>query len=206
MGPTGTEQAQMTGDPTAAYKWFDPAQMEGINQESAQRQRAGLAQYGQQQKGALSGLQSGYNSALGNQGLNYDPSGVNSALSAGNAGIAGSYDPNSLQQSKDFANKYQMTDADVQGMENQSATTQHNLAQGKFDQVQQAAANSGYNSPMALANAQGAIQRQGDVNAGDAALNAQVAAKQMQAARLYGTETNRQQTAANAANTGIGVA
>ena len=206
MAPTSAEQAGMTGDTGSYYNWFNPQQMSDMQTGSAQAQRNYLNQMGTQQGDALGQMQTSYGSALQNQGLNYDPSGVNSALTAGNAGIQGSYDPNSLQQNANFAKNYQMSDADVQAMQNQAATTQHNLAQGKFDQIQQAAANSGYNSPMALAHANEQLQLQGDINAGDEALNAQVAAKNMQAQRLYGTETNRQQTAANAANTNIGVA
>ena len=198
LNPTEAETAGMTGN-TASYKnYFDPANMDAVDRSSAEFQRAQLNAAGQGQNEAIAQQANANNNysqelhgAIDPSKLSYDPSAISKALASGDTRIAGSYDPNNLTQSQDFVNRYRMTDRNVDDMTTQAGTTQGNLERSKEDQVKQAAAASGTNSPMALAAAMGRMQTTSDAQAGDAMLNARIAAQHEQAAREQQIEQGR---------------
>ncbi len=198
LNPTASETAGMTGNVGSYSNYFDPANMDAVDRSSADFQRAQLNQAGGAQNEAIAGQANANNvynqdlkGAIDPSKLSYDPSGVNSALGAGDTRIAGSYDPNNLTQSQDFVNRYRMTNGQVNDMTTAAGTTEGNLTRARQDQVAQAAAASGTNSPMALAAAMNRMQTTSDAQAGDAMLNARIAARNQQAQREQTIESGR---------------
>ncbi len=183
---TPDEQAGITGNPQFIRAATDPAYQEQITQDSADAQRA-----------ATGGLQKGLNDSFTpadlrqSQGyrdrqqgaLDEEGNKIGGTLSGERGDLNSAIDPGKLGLSGDFTGRYRMTDQDVQDMETQAGTTVGQKSQAQEDAIRHMAAAEGNSSPLAIAAAEAQVKRQGDADAGDAMLNARIAAKNAQANR-----------------------
>ena len=183
LGPSTQQTAAMTGDPYAPVKTM-----------------------GQQTTGAINGMNDTMNWAngtmagdlQGNEQTYATQAGTNEADS--DARIRSAIDPTQLGLTADASGKLRMSDADVQGMQNQAATTQQNEFASAVGDLERNAAATGNASPMAVAAARSRLERQASAAKGDAMLNARLGATaaQRQAESNYqGLRLNANQAYAN---------
>lgn len=135
---------------------------------------------------AVSGAKSGAASAISGAA-----GGIGSALGTEATGISKASDNPALQLDPSFLGKYQMSDKDVQDLENQAGTSIGNKYQTDLDTMNRQAAAQGNTSPLALEAARQSLLRQEGGAAADATTNARIAAKGAQAQRLQTGEGMR---------------
>ncbi len=191
---TGDEQNSISGDPNKARANFDPARNQAMMNEQTDNAH-----------GAINGMERGVNGALGNQATNtrnaVDTSGVGNTqpyrdeqsaeLNQGGNATRSAVNNQNLGVSDQYTRDHAFTDQDAQNMKTAAMTGVGQATMSQQDQVSRAAAASGYNSPMALAAGLNRLQREGGAQEQDAALQAQVAAKNLQLQTAQGTENTR---------------
>jgi hypothetical protein len=195
LNPTDAEWYGMMGDPNRYRGWFDPQQMEAIDNDAAQQQRQAVERTGQRLDEGYAREQEGYNQAIDpnrlRQSGGFNQS-IDSAMLAGESGVRGAIDPNRLRMDAGFADRYRMSDADVQGYQNLAASNVASKYGAMMGDVQRDAAASGNAGPMAVAAARARLAREAGSTSADAQLQARLAAKQEQAGREYDIEGMRQ--------------
>lgn len=198
---TPDEQQQIAGNPQAAQ---DVA-TQGISNEGAM-----LNQYQGNLGGTLSDYQQNLSGQVGNYG-NYTSAGLNTL----NSGLSGASSPGAfgaLNTAVDNpalgyeGQEKQMTDAQVQQMQQAAATTVGNQYESAEDQLQRQAAAAGNTSPLAVAAANARLQTQSAAGAADAETAAAIQAQQAQATRANQIEQQRQGETATQAGMEAGAA
>jgi hypothetical protein len=213
---TNEEQAGIRGNPGSQYNWFNPEQTEGIANETGGNMDLALDTYGNQGRGAWSGMSENTRGAIGaanllptqdymdqqDNALNTGGTNIRGAFDSGEGAVRGAYGEGlsavrgftgneDLGVSGDFMENYQFSDADADNMKTAAATSVGNLTRARQDAVNRAAAQSGYNSPMAMAAGYQELSRTGDADAADARLNAEVQAKRLGLDVTRGREDTR---------------
>ena len=195
MDPSDAEWMNMSGDPNRYRGWFDPQQMEAIDNDAATLQRQAVDRTGQRLDEGYAAEQHGYDMAIDpnrlRQSGGFNQS-IDSAMLAGEGSVRGTIDPNRLRMDPGFADRYRMSDADVQGYQNLAASNVASKYGGMRGDIQRDAAASGNAGALAVAAAQSRLSREAASTSADAQLQARLAAKQEQADREYGIEGMRQ--------------
>lgn len=179
---TPDEQRAMLGDPYAARERFRPEQQYQIAREGGQRERElrGEAtpriretymdpallmspEFAAQQRGTLGGMY---------------------------AGVRGAFDPQALSLSEGFAERYPMSDVEVQEFGDLGARMASERFRGLFDAAQRQGGAAGTPS-LATAALQGRLERQAGISAADAGTTARLQALAAQRDQMLKAEQER---------------
>lgn len=207
LSPSDEEFAGEMGDVNkfGSYLTRDKiAQMEQADRESASYQRDAYGRAAGGQKSAIDEQAGGYDKAIDRSKLSIGDYGKRAAntLASGESAVRGTINKDDLSLSKDFAGKYNMSDADVQGEINKAATNVQNSYGAAKDDLTRSAMASGNADALAVAAGRSRLEHQSAADASDSMTNARIAAKAEQAARLGTSESMR----LNAAGTYAGLA
>lgn len=195
-GYSATDRAAIQGNPNAGFQYYNPTELQGdtsdyagnLNRAAQQGQeylQAGPTNQTTWQGGinknletaggeAVSGIQGGLDTAVGGYGTN-----LNAAV-----------DPSKLTVGSQL-NGYELSPEEAQNIRNVAAQTTQGQYGKMSKQAQLQAEAQGNTSPAALAAIQENLGRQGAIDAGNAASQAELAANQTAANRLLSkTQTN----------------
>jgi hypothetical protein len=207
LAPTQAQSAAMLGDPNSLYNSFDPNAILNTVNTSQGNQQQFLTNADTALGTAQANMGAGYDSAMSNPGLSYDPTGsfLNSVEGAytGAASNIGAADTNAnLSLTNDLnPNTYNMSDAQVQQIENQAATGVGAATAAQNQAYENAALASGNADPMSVAALQQQNRVQGDEASAAAVTNATLAAQ----AQQRSLEMNYAQTQLGAQQTESGM-
>ena len=194
MYQTDAERAAAEGDTNSYYGWYDPAQQESIDRDSAQWQRneyrGGVGRMDTAtdvQDAAMQGatdptrlrLDAGY----GGQQMD--------AVGGMESNVRGAIDPTKLSLSERFQGRYPMSDEDVELRATEGAQRVGNQYRSAIGELQQSALEAGNASPMAVAAARARLDRQSASDAALTSLSLKNAARQEQAQREKDLESMR---------------
>lgn len=180
---TPEEQAGIAGNPNQRRGYFNPAQTEGIANETAGNVNRELDQWGQNGRGAYSTMSDNTRNAI--TGSHLAPSQgymdqQDTAINSGEGNVRrsiGSYGSSINSYMADPQMSF--SPQDEANMVQSASTSIGNSTRAARDRVGREAAASGNQSALALASGLNDLQTQGDINAEDAALNAKVSARQL---------------------------
>lgn len=169
------EQASIAGSPFAARD-LAAGQMQYLGDVSAggeQRQREAADYMGRLYEDATVGM-------AGQLGVNeaYLPAQTQNIANTA-TGYSEIVDPRYLGVSDEFWGRYDVTPRDQQNLKDAAARREMIGSQAQNDALERRAAAQGNTSPLAIAAAQNRARLYGRQNAADAALNADIAAKQL---------------------------
>jgi hypothetical protein len=166
MNPNATETAGIQGNP---YGGRDIAVETSANMTGDLGKTAGQ----------LSGMEQQQAVDQGNTVNGYGSVALNN-LGAGQGAVRGAIDYNKLGLNATADQRMQMTDKDVQDIENQAGTTVQNRYASAIGDLARNANAAGNATPMAVAAARARLENQSAAGAGDAMTNARIQATQAQ--------------------------
>ena len=183
---TEQERVENTGDPNRPEQYFDPAWYDSLNTEGNARINESTAQGAAGTREAFGRGATGLRGSMDPEALRLRGgygNDVNSSLSGAEGNVRGILDRDRLTQSRDFVNRYRMTDRDVNDYTQSAALTQGALNRGRVGAVNRAAAATGGANPLALAAGLNNLSLTSDQQGQDAMLRARIAARGEQADR-----------------------
>lgn len=207
------EQDEIRGNPYAARDFVRPDYLTSVAQEGNKRTLENYGQMADGMRGALNtdalrmskslpgqvlGTLDGSDAAVRgaiSQGIKADPNFAGTLMgdvAAGEEATRGTIDAGRLRQDAQFADRYRMTDKDIQNYRDRVARNVGAGNRAALDEIEQRMVQGGNVSPMAYAALRARMQQNTDVAAADAMTDAEHAARAMQAERELNIETNRQ--------------
>jgi hypothetical protein len=213
MQLTSDERAAISGNPYEARQFYRPDYMTSVAEAGNQRALEGYGSMASGMRGSLNpealrlsggftGQQGGIMDAsdAGVRGaitdsLRADPNLAGSLMGdadSADSSVRGTIDAGRLRQDAGFADRYRMTDRDIQNYRDRAARNVGAGNRAALDEIEQRMVQSGNVSPMAYAALRSRLQQNSDVAAADAMTDAELGARSMQADREMNVEANRQ--------------
>lgn len=203
-GYTPEEAAGIRGDTSSYSKYFNPEQSMGNVVQDQNTQFGILNNQQGEQKGAVSGLQTGLRGAIDPSALQQkstmgseigasvgaQKSELGGALDTESSGLKSAIDPNKLSLSSDFTNHYLMTPEEQQNIVS-SAGISAGLKDAQAVGDTERAARAAGASPLGVGAYRARMATQQAADAGDAMTSARVAASNAAAARQQTNESMR---------------
>lgn len=183
-GYSASDAAAISGDPNAAFKYYDPGDING----------------------RVSGLQGGLNDAAGQGAANLQAvapaerdayASTESGLQGAQGAALGEYGSDVGSSLDSLQSQYPMTEAEQQNIKDVAAQTTGGQYRSMQDRAALQAAAQGNTSPAALAAIEEQLGRQGAIDAGNAASSAELNANSAAAQRELTLEQQQQATAGN---------